>query len=162
MPDLLTVENTQILAEQPESSVLVESAEVVQVVAAGVQGPPGPPGTSGASSFQVNASAALGGHRAVILSETGAVYADNMSLSHSGRVSGITTGSAASGQPVSIQSAGKITEPSWSWTPGNDIWLGTNGQLTQTFPVAPVFTQRLGYAISATEMWIEIIPPIIH
>lgn len=41
MPDTLFVENTQILAEQPQSSVLVEEVEVTQVVAAAEQGPPG-------------------------------------------------------------------------------------------------------------------------
>lgn len=59
MPDALFVENTQILAEQPQSSVLVEEVEVTQVVSDAQQGPPGPPGSSSNASFehpQVSAS----------------------------------------------------------------------------------------------------------
>ena len=58
MPDLLTVDNTQILAEQPASAVLVEAVEVVQVVAAAEQGPPGPPGISAGASYLHTQSAA--------------------------------------------------------------------------------------------------------
>lgn len=58
MPDLLTVENTQILAEQPASTVLVEEVEVVSVVAAAEQGPPGPPGVSSNASHEHTQSVA--------------------------------------------------------------------------------------------------------
>ena len=57
MPDLLTVENTQILAEQPASAVLVEAVEVVHVVSDAEQGPPGPPGLSSNASHQYSQAA---------------------------------------------------------------------------------------------------------
>lgn len=53
MPDhTVLVEEIQILAEQPDSSVLVEEVEVVEVVALCEQGPPGPPGISANAAYQ--------------------------------------------------------------------------------------------------------------
>lgn len=48
MSDLVTIEEIQILAQQPDDSVLVEQVEVVEVLAVAEQGPPGPPGEDGA------------------------------------------------------------------------------------------------------------------
>jgi hypothetical protein len=39
--DLVTVEEIQILAQQPDDSVLVDEVEVVEIVAVAEQGPPG-------------------------------------------------------------------------------------------------------------------------
>lgn len=47
MTDLVTVEEIQILAQQPDDSVLVDEVEVVEVIAVAEQGPPGPPGPQG-------------------------------------------------------------------------------------------------------------------
>lgn len=58
MPDLLTIENTQILSEQPASSILVDEVEVVQIVSDAEQGPPGPPGVSSNASHQHTQSVA--------------------------------------------------------------------------------------------------------
>lgn len=44
MTDLVTVEEIQILAQQPDDSVLVDEVEVIQIVAVAEQGPPGRPG----------------------------------------------------------------------------------------------------------------------
>lgn len=59
MPDqTILVEEIQILAEQPTSTVLVDEVESVQIVTAGTQGPPGPPGVSSNASFQHTQAAA--------------------------------------------------------------------------------------------------------
>ena len=42
MTDLVTVEEIQILAQQPDDSVLVDEVEVIQIVAVAEQGPRGP------------------------------------------------------------------------------------------------------------------------
>ena len=163
MPDqLVLVEQIQILAEQAESSVLHEVTESVLILTDAEQGPSGPPGPPGAILHTLTAATALGGHRAVLVGLTGAIYADNQIEAHAGRVSGVTVAAASSGAQVSFQSSGRLTEPSWSWAPDGDIWLGASGQLTQTYPSGAVFAQRLGYAISATEMWIDLVEPTIH
>lgn len=53
MPDqTILVEEIQILAEQPTSTVLVEEVEEIQILAVAEQGVPGPPGVSSNASFQ--------------------------------------------------------------------------------------------------------------
>ena len=41
MTDLVTIEEIQILAQQPDDSVLVDEVEVIRVIAVAEQGPPG-------------------------------------------------------------------------------------------------------------------------
>jgi hypothetical protein len=48
-----------------------------------------------------------------------------------------------------------MTELSWTWTPGEPIFLGNNGMLTQT-PPSSGFAIELGTAISATSIWIVV------
>lgn len=47
MTDLVTIGEIQILAQQPDDSVLVDEVEVVEVIAVAEQGPPGPQGLQG-------------------------------------------------------------------------------------------------------------------
>lgn len=42
--DFLAVDEIQILAQQPDDSILLEQAQVIEIVAVAEQGPPGPPG----------------------------------------------------------------------------------------------------------------------
>lgn len=54
MTDLVTVEEVQILAQQPDDSVLVDEVEVIQVVAVAEQGPrgvQGVPGPAGGATY---------------------------------------------------------------------------------------------------------------
>ena len=162
MPDVLIVESATVLVEESESTVLLDSEDHVVVISDAQQGPAGPPGPPGAILHTATAATALGGHRAVFIASTGAQHADNATEAHAGRVAGVTVAAASIGALVSFQSSGRLAEPSWTWTPDADIWLGTAGQLTQTYPSGAVFAQRLGYAITATEMWIDIVEPTIH
>jgi hypothetical protein len=113
----------------------------------------------------VTAAANLSGHRAVKLSAPGAVYADSHTVADAGRTIGITTGAAANGTSVTVQTAGPLTESSWSWTPAAPIYVGANGALTQTVPAVgngARFSQRVGYAVTPTEMFVDLGPdPII-
>lgn len=107
------------------------------------------------------AGTVLGGHRAVVLNSSElAIYADNTTTAHKNKVIGITTGAALSGASATIQTFGEITNSGWSWTTGESIYLSTNGLLTQTVPTSG-FVLILGFAISATKMFINIKQPII-
>lgn len=121
------------------------------------QGPAGPAG----SLLTRSSVQALGGHRAVIaVGATGADYADASDVTHFGRVIGITTGAAALGDPCYIKFSDIIDEPSWTWTPDGDVWVGDNGLLTQTVP-SGAFLQRIGFALSATRLWVELSEPLL-
>ena len=106
---------------------------------------------------QYSAATALSGHRAVILNGNGMLeYADSSTLSHAGRIIGITTNGGTS---IIVQSCLNLVEPSWTWDVTLPIFLGTNGSLTQTPPFSG-FVQYLGFPSNSITMFIEIFPPI--
>ena len=162
--EVLIVTSTEQLVQIDAPQAVVEAELVQELIELAVQGPPGPqgpPGLSGGSASAVPLGEAVGGHRAVIISDSAAFYADADNVAHAGRVAGITSQAGGAGASVLVQSSGPMTEPSWGWTPNGDIWLGLNGLLTQIPPGAAAFAQRLGYATSPTSIWVEISEPVV-
>lgn len=90
------------------------------------------------------------------------VYADATQPTHMGKLMGLTLNAASPGGTVEIRSDGEVTEPSWTWTPDQPVYLGTNGLLTQTVPNAGTayFLQKVGFAVAATRLFLTIDPPI--
>ena len=169
MSDLVTIEEIHILAQQPDDSVLVEQVEVVEVLAVAEQGPPGPPGEDGAPGsgggasnvMEYVADGALGGHRIVRATAAGKVgYVDPSDPDQAHATLGLTTGAVADGALASVQFAGPITEPSWSWTPNLPVFVGAAGVPTQT-PPSSGFHAPVGVAVSATSMVIQLKSPIV-
>lgn len=157
----ITVGGVQVVTRiEPSRLILSKQSEKVFLTKS-EQGPPGPAGPGGSISHTETASTAIGGHRAIINTAAGVAYADASDPTHIARVVGVTTSAAASGAIVSFQASGNITEPSWTWTPDGDIYLGLNGLLTQSIPGTAAFAQRLGFALSPTEMWVELGEPIV-
>lgn len=108
------------------------------------------------------AAVALSGHRVVTPQTNGQLnYASNDNLAHLAAPLWITSGAASSGASVEVLLFGLMIEPSWSWTPG-PVYLGTNGQLTQTPPAAPgaVFIAQVGTATSPTSLFVDRAPSI--
>lgn len=137
------------------TNVSIRSNNRVKAVFVGIQGPAGPEGAAGGDTPMVAAST-LSGHRAVVsVSATEIGYADNDTPSHSVKVLGIIKDAANAGGTVMVQTFRSMTEPSWDWTPGQPIFLGNNGMLTQTVP-ATGFILELGVAISPQTIWIDI------
>lgn len=88
------------------------------------------------------------------------IHADHTNLDHAGGVIGLTSGGAESGKQVIVVSFGVVADPSWSWDITKpSVFLSTSGQLTQTPPISGFFCV-LGYALSATQLSINIKPPI--
>ncbi|QEL64793.1 hypothetical protein OTERR_13170 [Oryzomicrobium terrae] len=157
MPDLIVTN---------EELVVLETEEVISLIASAEQGPPGPPGLAGlpgGSSLTYPAGTALGGHRMVLLDATGsAVYADATDPSHALKVLGMTVGAAVAGYPVDIQTGGEITEPTWSWDVSLPVFLGANGLLTQVVPAAPsAFSLVVGIPLSPTTLYVSLREPIL-
>lgn len=145
---------TQILTVAAEPQVLIDQAKQ------GVRGPPGPEGPAGGTSLTFPAGAALGGHRAVRLLNGAAIYASNDAPDDRNLVVGITRGAAVEGDDVVIQSVGLMAEPSWSWTPDRQVFLGLNGLLTQTPPTSG-FILIIGIAVASDQILIGAKMPII-
>jgi hypothetical protein len=105
-------------------------------------------GEAPSSVLELRSGAVLSGHRLVVVESNGNVnYADNLDLTHPGRVLGLTLSAATPGELVSVQRAGRITEPSWQWETSKPLWLGRNGALTQSRPRAG-FVLVAGVAIA--------------
>jgi hypothetical protein len=128
---------------------------------AGPAGPQGVPGIAGA--LELKAAQALGGHRVVIaVGADGCDYADATNPAHFARVIGMTTGAAAAGALVTVQTSKSIDNAGWAWTPNGDLWLSANGLLTQTIPTGGAFVQPVGFALTPTRVWIDLTEPVLN
>jgi hypothetical protein len=149
-----------VIEERQVSVVELVDRQVIFGGEQGPSGPPGPPGPTGGEALQYQAGEALGGHRMVVLNDTGkAIYADNTVLSHANKVLGMTTGAVSMGDTATIQTGGEMTEPSWSWVLDTPIWLSSSGMLTQVAPVTG-FSLIVAFPITAIKVFINLHEPI--
>ena len=118
-------------------------------------------GGGAANVMEYVADGALGGHRVVRATTTGKVgYVDPSDAAQAHAALGLTTGAVADGALASVQFAGPITEPSWTWTPSLPVFVGAAGVPTQTPPDSG-FHAHVGVAVSATSMVIQLKSPIV-
>lgn len=84
------------------------------------------------------------------------VLASSLDIAQVDKVLGVLD---VSGETVTF---GSITNPSWTWTAEQSLYLGSNGDIVTTSTVnGATFSLRLGYAISATKAFIKIGTPIV-
>lgn len=163
MTDLVTVEEIQILAQQPDDSVLVDEVEAVRVVAVAEQGPRGPqgvPGPAGGTTTVTVGVTALSGHSAVAADAAGLlIKADCTNPAHRGAVLGLLANAYSPGDQAVVQTAFTLEHSGWTWTPG-PVFVGAAGQLTQTLPIGAVFSQVVAHALSPTLVLVDVQPPI--
>lgn len=157
------LETSQVETEKIEHIVVQEDRAGVLVIAVGMQGPAGTGGGGGSTTETYVAGIALGGHRVVVTDAAGlAIYADNTIAAHANMATKLTLGAAVFGDNVLVQLMGRVTELSWAWTPGGTIYVGTNGTLTQTPPLAPAaFSKPIAVAETATRVLLIQEPPIM-
>lgn len=166
--------DTEVVFEPPEhvtvtcngeTATTVEWAPPEQVVveisstAVGLPGPPGPPG-SGMAVTDKAAAVALGGHRAVYLTADNTLdYADPADPGTIPLLLGVTTQAVVAGDTPTVLVYGDLHDSGWTWTPGQYIYLGTNGVLTQTPPTAGT-VYVLATAVTPTHIFVNIREPI--
>ena len=148
--EVVTLESeTYIVDEVPQISILT-------VGEPGPKGDIGEPGPSGEGTLTKIAGMILGGHRVIVLDAVGqAIYADHTDITHRDKVLGLTLGAALEDAEVSIKTYGEITEPSWTWTLNEPVYLGTLGQLTQVLPITG-FLMRIGFPIASDKLFVDI------
>ena len=152
-PGLIVVEDEHCIVVEPEAEILV-----VAVSEQGPPGPPGAPGPAGGAAVQRLAGETLSALR-VVYELNGQVFLlSSADADHIDLLLGLALTAAAAGTATNIQLIGAVDDAAWSWTPG-PIWLGTNGALTQT-PPASGFDVRLGAAVSATRVILNIEEPV--
>lgn len=103
----------------------------------------------------MTAGESLSALRAVTTDGSGnAVYASNDTLANA-QVVGITLGAASAGASVGVKTFGTMTDAGWTWTKGA-VYLGTNGQLTQTAPTSGAIVVQVGRALTATQLFVDV------
>lgn len=159
MTGVVVVKKNSVLVVKRSNQVVVIKETVARVISAGVRLVQNI--YQGGDAMQYPAGENLGGHRMVVLNDSQqAIYAVNTTLTHANKVLGMTTGAAALGGMATVQTGGEITEPSWGWVLDQPIYLGINGLLTQTPPIAG-FSLIIGFPITATKIFINLREPLI-
>ncbi len=131
------------------------------LIDSGPQGPAGRqgiPGPAGGSAFEREAGEVISALR-VLYELDGQVFVlDYRDDEHIDLLIGISLTAASADQPLNIQRSGVLEDSGWNWQLGR-IWLGAEGQLTQTPPVDG-FDVLIGAAASATRITLNIQDPI--
>lgn len=144
--------DTIIVTTNIPTVILSKDVNTSTIITSGIQGPQGPPGVA---TIQLVAGISLGGNRVV----TGAAnYADNTDIATAGRAIGMTQGAAVLGATVNIVTVGELDGFS-GLTINNPVYLSTNGTTTQVLPITG-YIQRIGVAISATKILINLSEPL--
>jgi hypothetical protein len=99
--------------------------------------------------------------QAVAAEDGGIVPASASNLSHAGAVAGVAITSGTAGASIRVLTSGIIDDLSWAWTMGAPVFLGANGQLTQTVDMGAEFTQQIGVPAETTRLIIRIQQAII-
>lgn len=99
------------------------------------------------------ASGDLSGHRVVTTRDDGTIeYADNATTGRE-RPLFLTMRAIESGMADAVLIAGEMAEPSWSWIPGEALYLGSNGAMTQIPPSSAGLTLvELGRVVTPTRI----------
>lgn len=148
MPDItVTVTNAAAV------NATLASTPVVNVQMLG-SGPPGPAGPAGGSTVTYPAGEALSSGRVVVIDGGEAFYFQPTTAAHAGRAFGVTTSSAISGNNVTIQIAGEITDGGISATADAVAWVGDDGTITTAAPASGLL-QQAGIGITATKIKIQ-------
>lgn len=143
-------------------AVLPDDTDIVVVTQAlqGVPGPPGIPGPAGGAAVQRQAGETLSALVAVWEDEQGRVFAlDQSDEDHVFCLLGLTLTAADAGQAINVQRSGVIDDDSWSWTPGQRIYLGAAGALTAS-PATTGFDVLIGTALSTRRIALNVQDPI--
>lgn len=107
----------------------------------------------------VTAAVPISGHMVVAATAAGVIPADSGNAALAGSVIGIATQSASAGAVLDVASAGQMTELSWAWTPGQPLYAGPTGVLTQTPPTSG-FVQSVAVAETATTILVALGDPV--
>jgi hypothetical protein len=149
----------------PTVEVVVTAPD--QVVVGVVQGGDIPPiVTSNAGFLATNGASTLGGNRLVTVTSAGVMeYADCTNAAHVGRPVGMSSGAISPFGSSFLLTNGYLDEPSWTWTPGQTLYLGTNGMPVPyaSLPGGRIFELTIGAAVTATRIQLNIAnTPIVN
>lgn len=149
---------TEVLIQPGAQQVqdLRSAAFVVLAGQPGRKGDKGEPGPAGGAIIQKVASVPMSGHRMVApIDANQVVYADCATLINRINTLGLSLNAASPGGTVDVQRLGEVQHSGWAWTPGA-VFLGQDGNLTQTVPSGALFSLIVGFALDPTTLFIDI------
>jgi hypothetical protein len=101
----------------------------------------------------------LGGHKALMLAPDGtAIYADPSADDYV--FAGVSLGAAAQGAQIGAMTSGLVSEPSWSWSALQPVYVASAGALSQTAPTTGLF-HLLGFAATETSILVSPTPLVL-
>lgn len=153
-----------ILVTPEQSHVVVDREEVTHVVIApGEQGPPGPAGPPGGGGDQyvTRTTGQTISANLVLYDRAGLVYPlDQADAENIFAILGLSVSAGQAGAQIAIQRSGTVNDSAWAWAWAyGRVYLGANGQLTQT-PPSSGFSVLIGFAATATSINLSINDPI--
>lgn len=137
--------------------IITSVSQESTVITSGIQGPPGPSGASATISYIAGSN--LSGGMCIVLENSTAISASNTNLTHAGKIIGITTGSALSGNPAIIQAVGEL-EGFYGLTVNSKVYLQSNGTISSIIPTTG-FIQQVGIALTSTKILINLQPSLV-
>lgn len=134
----------------------------VDVGPAGPTGPVGATGPAGdGSTFPSTATQLTAiGNALRAAGANSCARADSSDVADAGLVIGIATNDAAVSETVQVRAAGYMTHGSWTWTAGQQIFVGVDGVLTQVAPTSG-FCQTIALAVTSTTILVRLNSPIL-
>lgn len=125
------------IISQPAVHIKISEEPVKIEIPEGIQGEKGEKGDTGpsgaSSSYTYTAGEILGGHRAVIIDNNIAYYADNTNLNHINKPIGISTIASTKGEEITVVFYGEVEADLWNWDITKPIFISQNGVLIQDF-----------------------------
>jgi len=113
-----------------------------------------PPGAS-ANLKSYTAGQNLSSGRVVVVDGLEAWYFQNTDSTHHGRAFGITVTSATSGNSVTIQVAGLVSDAAFGFTADKPVWVGADGEIFDSQPVSGDVIQKAGVAYEDKKLLID-------
>lgn len=143
---------------KPEVDVYIGSEGYVTDIAEAenLKGAKGDKGDDGGDSLlSLPAAGSIIAYKTVTTDADGfVIYGDAGTTAHWSSILGIALNSASAGGHVAIAQQGLVTNAGWNWTVGDTLFVGLNGDIT-TQQVG-VFSQTIGYALSATQIFLRL------
>lgn len=87
--------------------------------------------------------------------------ADNTKIYSNGQAIGFVTIGRGVGEILKLQLSGVIENPSWSWIPGQDLFLSANTLSSTPTIVNSKFIQKVARAVTPTKILITIEKPVL-
>lgn len=107
------------------------------------------------------AATVLGGHRVVTTNDTGQlVYADHDDLTQRNRAMYLTEGAWDAGVTATVTAFGPVWDSSFDLIPGEPLYVGSNGLLTQLTPTTG-YLRKVAFAAEVQGIWFDPQPPIV-